>query len=376
MSLAPEKTLPSLAIVDLDRLMSNLGVVRRASRAKMVMGVVKANAYGHGDVAIAQTLSRLGCEWLATQMPEEAIKLRQAGITTPILILGYTHSAYASDILHHHLTPTIFDYQLAVELDRLSPEPVSVHIKIDTGMSWAGIAVKDSIPFIKSVQKLSKIKIDGLFTHFSSADSNPYFTHSQAEKFLNVVAQVKELGLNPILHASNSAATMNYPQYHFDIVRPGIMLYGAPCGGCYDDWLLPILSWNSLVCDMKVLHDGECVGYGCSYKANGTRIIATVPVGYADGWPWRYKNGGHVLIRGKKAPIAGRICMDQFMVDVTDIGDVEVGNKVTLIGSDGKYKITAEHIAQVCETTPYEVLTSLHGRTKLRYIQGKKEVEL
>ena len=374
MSLAPEKTLPSLAVINLDKLSSNLGVVRRMSQAKGVMAVVKANAYGHGAVAIAQNLVRLGVEHLAVQTPEEAIQLRQGGVVSPILILGYTHAAYGSDILHYNLTPTIFDYQLAVEINQLSSKIVPVHIKIDTGMSWAGIAVKDALPFIKSVMKLERIKIAGLFTHFAAADSNPEYTKEQADKFLKVVGEVQGFGLKPVLHAANSAAVMNYPKYHFDYVRPGLMLYGVPVGGSVDSMLLPILSWQSVVCDMKVLNTGESVGYGCTFVAQSTRVIAIIPVGYADGWKWQLENGGYVIIKGQKAMIVGRICMDQFMVDVTEIQGVEVGDKVTLIGQDGNLSLTVPDLANIVGTSPYEILTSLGGRIKYRYTLVEKEV--
>ncbi len=376
MSLTPEKILPSLAVVDLDRLVANLGVVRRFARHSKVMAVVKANAYGHGDVAVAQTLVRNGVEWLAVQMPEEAIKLRQAGVVAPILILGYTHAAYAADILHYYLTPTIFDYQLAVELDRLSPAPVEVHIKVDTGMSWAGIAVKDAIPFIKSVIKLPKIVVAGLYTHFACADCDADYTNMQGQLFLDIVSKSRELGLDPLLHACNSAGVVGYPQYHFDMVRPGIMLYGIPAGPLKKGDVLPVLSWTTVVSDMKVLQPGESVSYGATYTAPTTRVIATVPVGYADGWPWRLKNGGHVIIKGEKAPIVGRICMDQFMFDVTDITGVEVGDKVTLIGSDSGVSVTASDLARMADTLSYEILTSLGGRTKFRYNSTRKEAEL
>ena len=337
---------------------------------------MKANAYGHGATAVAQALLMNGVEWLAVQMPEEAMQLRQAGIVAPILILGYTHAAYAADILHYNLTPTIFDYDLAVELDRLSPKSVNVHIKIDTGMGWAGIAVKDAIHFITSVKKLSKINIDGLFTHFASADTNPQYSKMQGDSFNSILNQAKELGVRPsLVHAANSAATINYPQYHFDAVRPGIILYGVPPCDCQLN-ILPVLSWTSLVCDMKILHAGDCVGYGNTFKADSTRVIGTVPVGYADGWRWNLKDGGYVLIKGKRTPILGRVCMDQFMIDLTEIPDVEVGDRVTLIGDDGKDSITATDLANVCKTTPYEILTSLGGRIKMQYTCNSKEADL
>jgi alanine racemase len=373
MSLAPEKILPSTATVNLGRLASNLGVVRRLAPGKKIIAVVKANAYGHGATAIAQALIVNGVEWLAVQMPEEALELRKAGIVAPILILGYTHSAYAADILHNNLTPTIFDFDLAVELDRLSSKPVNVHIKIDTGMGWAGIAVKDAINFISSVKRLPRINIDGLFTHFASADVNPDYTKMQGESFVRILDEAKKLEVNPgLIHAANSAATVNYPQYHFDAVRTGLMLYGVPPCQCETN-LLPVLSWSSLICDMKILHSGECVGYGCTYVAQSTRVIGTIPVGYADGWKWNLKDGGYVLVKGKKAPILGRICMDQFMVDLTDIADAGVGDRVTLIGDDGFESITVADLAATCNTTPYEILTSLGGRIKFQYTLCNKE---
>lgn len=376
MSLAPEKILPSTATVNLGRLATNLGTVRRLARGRKIIAVVKANAYGHGSVAVAQALVMLGVEWLAAQMPEEALALRRAGVVAPILILGYTHAAYAADILHYNLTPTIFDYDLAVELDRLSSKPVNVHIKIDTGMGWAGIAQKDAINFITSVKKLNRINIDGLFTHFACADTDPEYTRMQGQSFVSVVEQAKQIGVEPtILHAANSAATVRHPEYHFDAVRPGIMLYGVPpCDG--DLNLLPVLSWTSLICDMKVIHRGDSVGYGSTYTAQSTRVIGTVPVGYADGWRWNLKDGGFVLVSGRRVPIIGRVCMDQFMIDLTDVADAGVGDKVTLVGDDGFESITMPDLARICKTTPYELLTSIGGRTKFIYKLDEKETTL
>jgi alanine racemase len=184
------------------------------------------------------------------------------------------------------------------------------------------------------------------------------------------------MGLHPsIIHASNSAATVRHPQYHFDAVRTGIMLYGVPpCSGQIN--LLPVLSWTSLVCDMKVIHKGDSVGYGSTYTADSTRVIGTVPVGYADGWRWGLKDGGHVLVSGNKAPILGRICMDQFMIDLTDVHDAGVGDKVTLIGDDGFESLTVVDLARQCNTTPYEILTSIGGRTKFKYNLDEKETTL
>jgi alanine racemase len=374
MSLTPEKVLPSTAVVDFTKLKANLGLVRRVSKTKGIIAVVKANAYGHGMVPIARALVSYGVEHLAVQTPEEGITLRSAGITAPILIFGYTHSDYAADIIHHRLTPTIFDYQLAVSLNDLTHNPYPVHIKIDTGMAWAGISAKESPSFIKSIDRLDNINIAGLFTHFACADSDPDYTHMQGELFIKTVAEIKKtFDLSPLLHACNSAGVMNFPEYHFDYVRPGLMLYGVQPGGRFDKEVTPVLSWTSLICNMRVLHPGECVGYGRTFKSDRTMIVGTVPVGYADGLNWRIKNGGFVLIDGKKVPILGRICMDQFMVDLTDVSSTELGSKVTLIGQDKTERIRAETIAEIAGTIPYEVLTSLGGRIKYQYIEGREE---
>ncbi|NTU61237.1 MAG: alanine racemase, partial [Caldiserica bacterium] len=223
---------------------------------------------------------------------------------------------------------------------------------------------------------LPRINIDGLFTHFACADADPEYTKIQGESFICVVEAAKQIGVNPsILHAANSAATTRHPEYHFDAVRPGIMLYGVPpCEGELN--LLPVLSWTSLICDMKVIQKGDSVGYGCTYTAQSTRVIGTVPVGYADGWRWNLKDGGYVLVSGKKVPIIGRICMDQFMIDLTDVPDAGVGDKVTLVGDDGFETITVTDLARICNTTAYELLTSIGGRTKFIYNLDEKETTL
>ncbi|HOO96319.1 MAG TPA: alanine racemase [Caldisericia bacterium] len=375
MSLAPEKILPSIATVDLDKLKTNLGTARRISRARGIIGVVKANAYGHGIVPIAQALTNFGVDMLGVQTPEEAVKLRESGITANILIFGYTHSAYAADIIHYNLTPTIFDHDLAVELNRLSSKPVDIHVKIDTGMAWAGISTIEALPFVTNLVKLERINIAGLFTHFASADTDPQATKRQAEMFLGVTSELKsKLSINPILHACNSAATMNHPEFHFDMIRPGLMLYGEKPGGRFDDELLPILSWETTVCNMRILHPGDTVGYGRTYEADKTIVVGTVPVGYADGWRWHLGNKGSVIIEGKRCPIVGRVCMDQFMIDLTEIPSCEVGTKVTLIGENGGIVNTAFDIAKTAGTISYEILTSLGGRTKFKYTSRRKEV--
>ncbi|MEZ4812443.1 MAG: alanine racemase [Caldisericia bacterium] len=368
MSLTADKILPSTAVVSFDHLQSNVGLIRRIAKNSKIMAVVKANAYGHGIVPIARALVSFGVEHLAVQTPEEAIGLRMAGITAPILIFGYTHAAYAADIIHHDLTPTIFDYDLAVSLNHLAHKNIPIHIKIDTGMGWAGISSNDALPFINRVNKLPNIDIKGLFTHFAAAGTDPIYTKKQGDEFISLVSQIKEAEhINPILHACNSTGTMNFPEYHFDYVRPGLMLYGVAPGGKYDSELLPVLSWTSLICNMKVVHPGESIGYECSYKAAKTMVVGTIPVGYADGWNWRLKNGGQVLVSGKRVPIIGRVCMDQFMVDLTEITSAEIGTAVTLIGRGNQEEITVFELANIAGTIPYEILTSLGSRIKFKY---------
>ncbi len=342
-----------------------------------VCAVIKTDGYGHGALPLARIMEAREEVWgYAVATAQEARMLYDAGLKKPVLILGYVFAEDVADIVLHHVRPTVFSYESAKEFSDLavaSQETVSVHIKIDTGMNRIGFLCNEaSIDEILAISKLPNLKIEGVFSHLATADeADKAFSKQQAKQFLWVVEELKKRGLNiPIKHLANSAGILDLPEYHFDMVRAGIILYGLyPSDevGKEAIRLRPILSLKSHIVHVKEIEAGESISYGKTYVAPAKRKIATIPVGYGDGYPRALSNIGWVLIRGARAPICGRICMDQFMVDVTDIPDVAVGDVVTLIGKDGGEAITMDEIGSLSQRFHYEFACDLGKRIPRSY---------
>lgn len=374
-----------LAIVDLDAIASNIKNIRaKVDKNSGIIGIIKADAYGHGSVETAKVLLDNGADWLAVAVVDEGLNLRKNGITAPILLLGYTPELRLNDVINNGFIQTVYSYDTAKKLSDAASalgKKAVIHIKIDTGMGRIGYRVnEESADEIVKISKLPNIDVNGMFTHFSTADeADKSYTLEQYNKFVKMNDMLEERGLHiPVKHAANSAAIMDFDNMMFNMVRPGIILYGAyPSDEVKKEnlSLSPAMSIKTHVSYVKDVNEGDSISYGRKYTAPSKRRIATIPVGYADGFIRAYSNGGKVLVRGEYAPIVGRICMDQFMVDVTDIDGVEVNDEVVLMGKQGDKEITADFIASVLDTINYEVFCTLSKRVPRQYIQNGKIVK-
>lgn len=374
-----------LAIVDLDAIASNIKNIRaKVDKNSGIIGIIKADAYGHGSVETAKVLLDNGADWLAVAVVDEGLNLRKNGITAPILLLGYTPELRLNDVINNGFIQTVYSYDTAKKLSDAASalgKKAVIHIKIDTGMGRIGYRVnEESADEIVKISKLPNIDVNGMFTHFSTADeADKSYTLEQYNKFVKMNDMLEERGLHiPVKHAANSAAIMDFDNMMFNMVRPGIILYGAyPSDEVKKEnlSLSPAMSIKTHVSYVKDVNEGDSISYGRKYTAPSKRRIATIPVGYADGFIRAYSKGGKVLVRGEYAPIVGRICMDQFMVDVTDIDGVEVNDEVVLMGRQGDKEITADFIASVLDTINYEVFCTLSKRVPRQYIQNGKIVK-
>lgn len=372
---------PTVAIIDLDKLQNNIKVLKnKLPDQTALMAVVKANAYGHGAIKVARNALLTGASWLGVAIPEEGAELREAGIKEPILILGAVEPSQIDLIVRYRLQPCVFSYDVLEELNRQAMklgQNIGVHVKIDTGMGRIGLRDEDEIlRFCSIIKEMESVYLDGVFTHFAAADDpSPNYTYMQMERFNKIVTSLRNSNINiPWIHAANSAAILRYPAAQFNMVRAGISMYGYYPWGCKLDFpqLEPILEWRTRVVFVKKISQGESISYGRTYTADKDRIIATLPLGYADGYNRLLSNRGWVLIKGKKAPIVGTICMDQFMVDVTDIPNVKPGDTAILLGRQGDEVITADDLARLCNTISYEILVNISSRVPRVYIGGSE----
>ena len=355
------------ALIHEDAIKHNLGEIKKQIPENAgIIPVIKADAYGHGALTFANILKD-DAEYFAVATVDEAVELRVNGIENPILVLGHTFLEEMPDAIANEITLTITSYSDAVSLSQVARnlgKNAVVHIKIDTGMSRIGfLPNEESKEVIKEISLLENLTIDGIFTHFATADEkDKSFTKIQAERFFEFT---KDLNAEYILHAGNSAAIMQHKSAFFDMMRPGIILYGLYPSDEVDRTILdlkPVMELVSHIAYIKTIKKGDSVSYGRTFVADKDTRIATIPVGYADGYPRLLSNKGRVIINGNYASIVGRICMDQFMVDITDIDDVNVGDKVILMGSDGKISVTADEIASLVGTINYEVVCDISKR--------------
>lgn len=358
----------AFAEIDLKFLSHNIKEVRKRTGKRSILAVVKANAYGHGAVEVSRFLLREGVSMLGVAFTQEAIQLREGGIDTPILVFfdKYNIEAY----LKYNLIPTVFDFTTAKEISDKAYKQnlqIPIHVKVDTGMGRVGFDVKTALTAILRIVRLKNIRLEGLMSHFSDADlQDKYFALQQIKDFKRIVSSLKAKGIIfKYIHMANSAAVLTMPEAYFNAVRPGIMLYGYGCSK--DNNLKPVLSLKSSILFLKQVPAGTPISYGRTFITKRKSIIATVPIGYADGYNRRLSNQGEVLINGRRAPVVGRVCMDTVMVDVTDIPDINKDSEVVLIGRSGKEEITAADIAEKIGSIPYEVLTSIGQRVKRIY---------
>ncbi|MCR4797414.1 MAG: alanine racemase [Lachnospiraceae bacterium] len=374
------------AKVDLDAVLWNIKEMSKRLRdVTKIMAVIKADGYGHGSGPIAGALEDLDILWgYAVATAEEAFELREQGIKKPILILGYTFEDTYQEIIRRDIMPTIFDLHTAEKYSKLAvslKKTVSCHIKIDTGMSRIGFQVTpDEADTIKKISELPGLHMAGIFTHFARSDEeDKSYTDHQFDLFNKMIGLCEERGVSfDLKHCANSAAILEYPKASLDLVRAGIILYGLwPSPEVrHDIDLKPALSLYSHVVHVKTLEAGRSISYGGTNTLAKTTRVATIPVGYADGYCRGLSNKGYVLIHGEKAPILGRVCMDQFMVDVTDIHDVAVTDEVILIGRDGEHEITLEELGDLSGRFNYEFVCDLGMRIPREYYRDGKLIEV
>lgn len=351
-------------------------VKKRLPEGVKLLGVVKANAYGHGAVPVASYLENQ-VDYFATATIEEAVELRENGISAPILILGYVSPSQYGDLVEYDITQTIDSYAQALALEKEAARQnrkAKAHLAVDTGMTRIGFQVTEhDADEAAKIADLPHIELEGMFTHFSCADQeDKTYSSMQMEKYDKMTALLAERGVTiPLRHICNSAGIMEFDDHRFEMVRSGIITYGIyPSEEVKKERLdlIPALSWKSHVIHVKEVGPGIGVSYGATYVTEKPMTrIATVSAGYADGYPRALSNQGCVLIHGKKAPIIGRICMDQMMVDVTDIPDVQVEDVVTLVGTDGDETITIEEIANPAARFDYEMLCDISSRVTRVY---------
>lgn len=374
------------AEINLDAVVENLERMKDNIHSETkIMAVIKTDGYGHGAVAVAQETEKL--PWLfgfAVATAEEAVILRKAGITKPILILGFTFPDAYEAIVKYDLRPAVFKADMAKALSDEAVrqgKTVYFHIKVDTGMRRIGILPTDeNIAFVKETAGLANVRMEGIFTHFAKADmADKGPTAEQIRQFRSFTDKLSKAGITfDVRHCSNSAGIIGIPEANMDMVRAGITLYGLwPSKEVRKDIvkLTPVLSLKSRISYIKEIEAGDSVSYGGTYVANATRRVATVPVGYGDGYPRALSGKGYVLACGKRAPILGRVCMDQFMADVTDIPEAREYMEVTLIGEDRGERITMEELGDLSGRFNYELACDIGKRVPRVYVRGGRVVK-
>jgi alanine racemase len=359
---------PTWVDVDLDAIRHNARVLKPETAE--LMAVVKANGYGHGDVEVAKAAIDAGASWAGVALVEEGLRLRAAGVEAPILVLSELPPGSEAVALAHRLTPTLASDGGLERLAAAARGSVPVHVKVDTGMHRLGVWPPEETPgFARRVQDAG-LEVEGLFTHFARSEEDAVTTEGQLSRFLETAEAVRSGGVSPrVLHAANSGATILHPKSHLGLVRPGIALYGiepAPGIGTHLG-LRPALSWRSRVSALRRLAAEEAVSYGHRYRLGRGAWVATVPVGYADGYPRQLTNLGSVLIGGQRHPIAGTVTMDQLLVDCGD-AEVQVGEEVVLIGHQGTESIEADALGRLFGTIGYEIVSRIGDRVPRRYV--------
>ncbi len=374
---------PVWAEVQLEHLAHNMREVRRVTKKEAIISaVIKADGYGHGALQIAQTLLDNGADRFAVATLSEAIQLKRAYPNVDIMVMGYTPDHLVAEALAYDIILCVYSYAQALQFESIATglkKCLKVHIKIDTGMRRIGMAVTDqTILDILSINACSVIEVEGIFTHFAVADEqDKSFTHEQVKRFNFITKGLEAAGLSiPIKHVANSAAIIDCPEYHFDMVRAGIMLYGLYPSMDVDHnrvHLKPVMSLRVQIAQVKEVSSGEGISYGLKYKPEVATNIATLPIGYADGFTRSLSFKANGIIHGQIRPIVGRICMDQCMMDLKAI-EAKVGDVVTLFGSDGKAQISIDEVAAQLETINYEIVCMVGKRVPRMYMMGDQHI--
>ncbi|SEF60441.1 alanine racemase [Caloramator fervidus] len=374
---------PYYAEINLDNFRHNIREVKKLVKDKKIIGVIKANAYGHGAVELARILKEEGIKYFAVAVATEAFELRNSGFNESILILGYSSKNFIKEIVEKDITQTVFSYEYA---KLISDEAVRqgkiarIHIKIDTGMGRIGFLPNDeAIEEIEKISKLPNIKLEGIYSHFSSADEkDKSFSNLQLERFIGILDKLEGKGiLFDIKHMANSAAIIDLENSYFDAVRPGIMLYGYYPSNDVDKTkvnLKPVMTLKANIVHVKEVEKNTPIGYGRAFITERKSKIATLPFGYADGFTRLFFQKAKVIVNGKLCPVVGRICMDQCMIDVTECGEVNVGDEVIVMGNFDNTKNDADVLAERLGTISYEILCMVSRRVPRVYVEDGKIV--
>lgn len=372
--LVPEAQRPTFAEIDLHAIAHNIRAIRARVSPAEVMAVVKANGYGHGAVQVARAALAAGATWLGVALLEEALALRHAGIATPILVFGGLFENQIDAYLAHDLQMTLYDARMAESISQRAQalhKTAAVHVKFDTGMGRVGVA-HAAHAFLQQIANLPGLAVQGLCTHFAASDERDLsYAHAQLKHFHALIAAAREYGIAPRwIHAANSGAILSLPEAHFNLVRAGVMLYGYYPSAEVERTvpLQPAMRLKTRVLFLKRVSRGTFVSYNRTFQTQRESVLATLPIGYADGFPRRFSNNMHVLIRGCKCPVVGRVCMDQIIVDVTEVSDIVVGDEVVLMGEQGEAEISIYEWCEKLGTIPYEVTCCISARVPRVYV--------
>lgn len=339
------------------------------------MAVVKADGYGHGVLPVSRAAAEVGAAYFAVADVSEGVELRRGGFTAPVLVMGGMLPQLAEVSVEYGLAQTVYSVEMVDALEaacRKTGRAARMHVKVETGMNRMGLRPGDELQAVLNRAKQApSVLLEGLYSHFAVSEiEDKSFTLAQAERFNCAVAQARAAGFDPLTHTGNSGAALECPFAHLNFVRVGIAMYGLHPAGVANAALRPALAWKTNVVQVKTVHRGDTVSYGRTWEAPGDRMIATLPVGYADGYRRALGNRAHVLIGGRRAPVVGRVCMDHMMADVTGIPGVATGDEAVLIGAQGGERIGADELAALTDTIAYEVLTSIGNRVQRVYRDG------
>ena len=371
---------PTWAEIDLDALEHNFRQAKKIAGEKVkIMVTVKADAYGHGIIPVSRVLAKEGLDYLGVASIDEGIVLRKAKINLPILVLGITLPEHLEPIVKYNLIQTVCTEDLASILNKTAKsmhKKARVHVKVDTGMGRLGVSLDEAPNFIRKIKRLKYLDLEGIFTHFPLADTDTRFTNEQISVFNRLISDLEGDGITfRLKHAANSMGLIGYPQSRFNMVRPGLMVYGIYPKRHLVINLKPVLSLKTRVVFLRRFPGGKGISYGHSYITKKETTIVNLPIGYGDGYPRNLSNIGPVIIKGKRFTISGRICMDQTLVDVGNL-KTGIAEEVVLIGSQGKEKISSEELARLSGTIPYEIVCGIGARVPRVYTSRSKTVSI
>ncbi len=368
---------PTVARIDLDALAHNVRAIRSLVGDRTICAAVKADAYGHGATVVSHVLSRSGVDMFGVAMTEEAVDLRRAGVGKPIILLSSVPPEDVPMLFEHDVTACIAEESFAHVLARAARQagrPARAHVNVDTGMHRVGLDWQEAARAIVRISRLRGIELTGIFSHFACADADDLsFSREQVRRLKCVLAHLRRAGMRlPPVHMANSSGVLRLPEAYFDGVRPGLILYGLYSRAEWGERvrLKPVLSMRTRIAHLQRLPEGEKVGYGHTFTTWRESVLATIPLGYHDGFLRQFSNLGEVLVRGRRAAVVGRICMDQTLIDVTDIPDVRIGDEVVVYGRQGDATISVEEMAARVERIPYELTCSVGPRVRREFVRG------